>query len=85
MSTRSAGDVLLTLIIGGIAGVVLGVLYAPASGKETRKKITGMENDLEDMVSKGKEKILQHKHHIEETVHAAGKEIRNAGRYIENI
>jgi len=40
--------------------VVLGVLYAPASGKETRKKITGMENDLEDMVSKGKEKILQH-------------------------
>jgi gas vesicle protein len=36
----SAGLVLLSFIVGGIAGGVLGVLFAPKSGKETREDIT---------------------------------------------
>ena len=35
----SAGLVLLSFIVGGIAGGVLGILFAPKSGKATREDI----------------------------------------------
>jgi gas vesicle protein len=36
----SAGLVLLSFIVGGVVGGVLGVLFAPKSGKETRDDIS---------------------------------------------
>ena len=51
MSEKSS-DLLKGLIIGGFIGVVLGVLYAPKSGKETREDIA---RTTEDLLSKGKE------------------------------
>ena len=51
MSEKSS-DVLKGLIIGGFIGVVLGVLYAPKSGKETREDIA---RTTEDLLSRGKE------------------------------
>jgi gas vesicle protein len=35
----SAIEVAVSFVIGAAAGFILGVLFAPASGKETRKKI----------------------------------------------
>ncbi len=35
----SAFEVTVSFIIGAAAGFVLGILFAPAAGKETRKKI----------------------------------------------
>jgi gas vesicle protein len=37
--SSSAVEVTLSFLIGAAAGFVLGVLFAPASGTETRKKI----------------------------------------------
>ena len=51
MSEKSY-DLLKGLFIGGLIGVVLGVLYAPKSGKETREDIA---RTTEDLLSKGKE------------------------------
>ena len=51
MSEKSS-DLLKGLIIGGFVGVVLGILYAPKSGKETREDIA---RTTEDLLSKGKE------------------------------
>jgi len=89
MSIRRTGNIFLAFIIGGAVGAGLGILFAPVSGKETRKKIAGIEDDLvskaEGLLSDGKAKLLEQKHHIEETVRVAGKEIKNAGKYIENI
>jgi|SRR5208283_3208561 gas vesicle protein len=51
MSEKSC-DLLKGLFIGGLIGVVLGVLYAPKSGKETREDIA---RTTEDLLSKGKE------------------------------
>jgi len=51
MSEKSS-DLLKGLFIGGFIGVVLGVLYAPKSGKETREDIA---RTTEDLLSKGKE------------------------------
>ena len=38
MSERT-GDFIKGLLIGGLAGAVLGILFAPKSGKETREQI----------------------------------------------
>jgi len=42
-------EVLVSFLIGATAGFVLGILFAPAAGKDTRKKIG-------DEIDKGKEK-----------------------------
>ncbi|MCX6567102.1 MAG: YtxH domain-containing protein [Candidatus Aminicenantes bacterium] len=44
--------VAVSFLIGATAGFVLGILFAPASGKETRKKIG-------DEIDKGKEKAKE--------------------------
>jgi len=51
MSERN-GDLLKGLLIGGLIGVVAGILYAPKSGKETRKDIA---RTTEDLLSRAKD------------------------------
>jgi gas vesicle protein len=51
MSERN-GDLLKGLMIGGLVGAVLGILYAPKSGKETREDIA---RKTEDLLEKAKE------------------------------
>jgi gas vesicle protein len=45
MSDRS-GDFIKGLFIGGLIGAVLGILYAPKSGKETREDIARKTEEL---------------------------------------
>jgi len=51
MSERN-GDLLKGLFIGGLIGVVMGILYAPKSGKETREDIV---RTTEDLLSRAKD------------------------------
>jgi gas vesicle protein len=51
MSERN-GDLLKGLVIGGLIGAALGVLYAPKSGKETREDIA---RKTEELLNKAKE------------------------------
>ncbi len=37
--SKSRSSSLLAFLLGGVAGAAIALLYAPASGKETRKKI----------------------------------------------
>ena len=39
MSDNRGSDFIKGLFIGGLMGAVLGILYAPKSGKETREDI----------------------------------------------
>jgi len=48
----SALEVAVSFVIGATAGFVLGILFAPASGKETRRKIT---EEVEKTGEKAKE------------------------------
>lgn len=41
-----SGGIFLAFLAGGLVGAGLALLYAPASGRETRDKITGMAEDL---------------------------------------
>jgi len=42
----AADDCVRGLIIGGLIGAALGVLYAPKSGKETREEISHSAEEL---------------------------------------
>ena len=51
MSERNS-DLLKGLFVGGLIGMVLGVLFAPKSGKETREDIT---READELLVKAKE------------------------------
>ena len=44
----SSGKVLSAVLLGAAAGAVLGILFAPDKGTETRKKISQKGSDLKD-------------------------------------
>jgi len=52
-------DTLVTLLAGAAAGFILGILFAPASGKETRKKIKDQAVKTGEMAKDGYEKIAK--------------------------
>lgn len=85
MSEKNTSDVVLAFLVGGLVGAVLGVLYAPSSGKETRQKlkdwgedmtdkVNGLGDDLKsktkDILAESREKILSQKERIEEALEA---------------
>ena len=44
----SAGKIISGVLIGAAAGAILGILFAPDSGSETRRKISEKGGDLAD-------------------------------------
>jgi len=55
----SALEVAVSFVVGAAAGFLLGVLFAPASGKETRKKIKDEVEKTGDKAKDGFEKIAK--------------------------
>jgi gas vesicle protein len=51
MSERN-GDLFIGLVIGGLIGAAIGILFAPKSGKETREDIA---NKADEVLAKAKE------------------------------
>jgi len=55
-------NILVSFLIGGIVGAGLALLFAPQSGKKTRKQLAEMADEAKDYASdytkKLKEKIL---------------------------
>lgn len=52
-------DSLLTFAAGAAAGFILGILTAPASGKETRKKIKDQATKTGEAAKEGYEKLAK--------------------------
>ena len=58
-----SGGILLAFLAGGLFGAGLALLYAPASGRETRERIGGLAEDLkkktEEWTGDVKQKVEQ--------------------------
>jgi gas vesicle protein len=56
---RSFTDSLLTFLAGAATGFILGILFAPASGKETRRKLKDKAAKTGEMAREGYEKLAK--------------------------
>ncbi len=69
---ENSKKVISALAIGLVAGAALGVLFAPASGRDTRRKIghkvSDLKEDLADNFEKGKEKFNNFKDEVSKKV-----------------
>lgn len=69
---NNTGKILTALAAGVAAGAILGVLFAPDKGSETRRKINEqgkkIADDVKDKFSKGKEKLSDLQEDIEQTI-----------------
>ncbi len=58
---KSTGKIITAIAAGAAAGAILGVLFAPDKGSETRKKINKQGKDIangfKDEIEKGKSKF----------------------------
>jgi gas vesicle protein len=69
---NNTGKILTAVVAGAAAGAVLGLLFAPDKGSETRKKIrektTRLAEDVKDKFRRGKEKLKNLEEEMEEAV-----------------
>lgn len=76
--TNNSGKVIGSLLLGVVIGGVLGILFAPDKGSETRKKISGKTDDF----TKGlKEKFNVF---LDETKKEVEAEKEKAKEFVEN-
>lgn len=61
MSENNGGETILVFLLGGAIGACLGLLFAPQSGKETRKKVKILFDDLGEktgeLIEEGRSRI----------------------------
>ena len=69
---NTTAKMLTALATGAAAGAILGILFAPDKGKETRKKITDQGKKVADEVKynflRGKDKFNDFTSNVEKTV-----------------
>ena len=52
MENKGSGSSILSFILGGLIGASLGILFAPAAGKETREKLRVLLEQADDETRK---------------------------------
>lgn len=69
---NNTGKIITAVAAGAAAGAVLGVLFAPDKGSETRRKINEqgkkIADNVKDKIQKGKEKLVDLKEDITKSV-----------------
>ena len=69
---NNTGKIVVAAAAGIVVGAILGILFAPEKGSETRKKMTDegkkFYDDVKDKFRKGKEKFSDLKEDIEQKI-----------------
>jgi gas vesicle protein len=82
MEDRHSGSSLASFILGGVIGAFLGVIFAPAAGKETREKLKILLEQADDETRKLLEEVKELKGKA-----AAGKRrvLKKAGKKLDKL
>jgi len=77
---KNSSKVIIALAAGVAVGGILGLLFAPAKGSETREKIKSKASDLADNVkdrmAQGKEKLADLKSDLEDQLGKVNQKIK---------
>jgi gas vesicle protein len=69
---NTTGKIIAAVAAGAAAGAVLGILFAPDKGSETRRKMAEeskkFTDEIKDAVARGREKLSGLKEDIEKTM-----------------
>lgn len=85
-NSNNSGKLVSALILGAAVGGLLGILFAPDKGIETRKKISSKGNELTDSVKeKFGEFVDKFKNDIDSLKEEATEFAQNGSSVIENI
>lgn len=83
----NSGSVFLAFVIGAVAGAAVALLYAPATGEETRRKLAERAREGRDRIDEigreGREFLHRQRENISEVVDEAvdrGREAFDRGR-----
>lgn len=81
-----SGNIIVGVLAGFAAGAVLGILFAPDKGCNTRKKIVEKGNDLKNNVKKGLNDVLSSVEDQYHTIVSKTEEVVEEGKStFENI
>ncbi|MBP7809215.1 MAG: YtxH domain-containing protein [Bacteroidia bacterium] len=73
-NSNNTGKMIGALLVGAAIGGVLGILFAPDKGSETRKKIAGQTNDLAESLKEKFDTLMEEaKKEIEMAKEKAGE------------
>jgi gas vesicle protein len=67
MENKGSGSSLASFILGGLIGASLGILFAPAAGKETREKLRILLEEADDETRKLFEEFKEFKEKASKT------------------
>jgi len=78
---ESSHNALLLFLLGAAVGVAAGILIAPRSGKETRKRLARWKEDMED---KGEDLLEEGKELFEKGKDAVHEKVENIQKAVES-
>ncbi|MBD1430348.1 YtxH domain-containing protein [Sphingobacterium litopenaei] len=79
---KDSGKVVTALLAGLAAGAVLGLLFAPEKGSETRDKINDSLSDLADAIKERAEQQIDQLNELKEKVLAS---VKSKAHQVESI
>lgn len=83
---NSSGKVISALLLGAAVGSILGILFAPDKGSETRRKISKKGNDLTDAMNEKVQELIEEFKNETEAVKGKAKEfVSNEKSVIEQL